>query len=430
MSRPDPLFPNAAIVARREYGDRVRGRLFHVSTLVLASLAILVALMPLIVRVIDQGVVSTIAVVAEEDGLERDAMGILGSLLNPETSEQKAFEIVARPDATAAIADVDSGLLSAAMVITRTPAGGLAFGFHAGDSLGDDRLAVLSTAMFGIAFLDYVALNPGGGFSQPSIDVLRSGGTSAAGDAVTSSEFASRRIVGIVLIFLIFITLVIYGMWVAAGVVAEKTSRVMEVMISAASARQLVVGKVVGIGLAGLTQAGLVLVPALVVLFVEDRLAVALLGPGSGVAPSLAGLSPGLLLAFAGYFALGFTLYALIYAAAGSLVSRADDLQMLALPLSLIAVVGYLSAILTLTGGTTGFIRFASFVPFWSPFVMLTRIAVGRATVGEVVLSFVILVAAIAVTYVIAIRVYAAGVLLYGQKPDLRMLVAAVIGPR
>jgi ABC-2 type transport system permease protein len=430
MTRRDPLLPNAAIVARREYTDRVTGRLFHVSTLLLASLAVLVALMPLIAKLADRGVTTSIAVVSQEAALGTRATGILESILNANAGDHEPFDVVLRHDIAGAIGDVNDGLLGAAMVIGRSPAGGLLFDFHAGDVIGDDKLAVLSTAMFGIAFIDYVALNPGATFNQPVIDVLRAAGPGGQSEAVTSSDFASRRIVGIVLIFLIFITLVIYGMWVAAGVVGEKTSRVMELMISAASARQLVVGKVVGIGLAGLTQAALVLVPALFVLFVEDRVAVALLGPSGSMAPSLGGLSAGLLLAFVGYFVLGFTLYALIYAAAGSLVSRADDLQMLALPLSLIAIAGYLCAILALTGGVTGFIRLASFVPFWSPFVMLTRIAVGRASVGEVIVSFVLLVAAIAVTYVIAIRVYAAGVLLYGQKPGLRMLVSAVVGQR
>ncbi len=80
---------------------------------------------------------------------------------------------------------------------------------------------------------------------------------------------------------------------------------------------------------------------------------------------------------------LGFVLYALIYAAAGSLVSRPEDLQVIALPLSLIAIAGYLQAVLALGGGTGGFARVASYVPFWSPFLMVTRLAVGRVEPWE-----------------------------------------------
>ena len=106
-------------------------------------------------------------------------------------------------------------------------------------------------------------------------------------------------------------------------------------------------------------------------------------------------------------------------------MSRPEDLQIIALPLSLIAIVGYIQAILALTGGITGFIRLASYVPFWSPFVMLTRLSVGRVEPMELVVSVALLVATIGVVGVVAIRIYGAGVLLYGQRPGLRAYVAA-----
>jgi ABC-2 type transport system permease protein len=85
-------------------------------------------------------------------------------------------------------------------------------------------------------------------------------------------------------------------------------------------------------------------------------------------------------------------------------------------------------AILALTGGTTSLIRLASYIPFWSPFVMPTRLTVGRVEGWELALSLVLLAVTIAVTLVVAVRVYAAGVLLYGQKPGLRAIVAAARG--
>jgi ABC-2 type transport system permease protein len=228
--------------------------------------------------------------------------------------------------------------------------------------------------------------------------------------------------------FLIFITIVIYGMWVAQGVVAEKASRVMELLISAASTRQLVIGKALGIGLAGATQTTIVLVPALLVLAGEEAIARVVLGQGVGFAASLSSLSPGLLLAFAVFYVLGFALYSLVYAAAGSLVSRPEDLQIIALPLSIVAIAGYGMGLLALTGGITGFIRLASYVPFWSPFVMLTRLSVGRVDPWELVLSLALLAATIIVVSGIAIRIYGAGVLLYGQRPGFRAYVAAARG--
>jgi ABC-2 type transport system permease protein len=430
VSRPDPILPNTAIIARREYRERVASRLFVLTTILLASLAAFVALAPLMARAVDRGAVTRIAVVTADDDLAQRAVGILDPLLNSTGTDYRPFDLIHRTEVDAAVGAVADGDLAAAIVLGRKPDGGLAFGFHAGDTIGDEKLALLSTALFGVAFLDYVALNPGGGFSQPTIDVLRATGGGGPAASVSSAEFASRRIVAIVLVFLTFLILVIYGMWVAAGVVGEKASRVMEVMISAASARQLVFGKVIGIGAAGLTQALLVIAPALFCILIEDRLATALFGPGPSLAPSLSGLSVGLLGAFAVYFVLGFLLYALVFAAAGSLVSRAEDLQMLALPLNIVAIGGFFVAILAMTGGAGGIIRIASLVPFWSPFAMLTRVAIGRASATEVALSLVLLVGAIAVMSVVAVRVYAAGVLLYGQRPGLRQIVAAVVESR
>jgi len=206
---------------------------------------------------------------------------------------------------------------------------------------------------------------------------------------------------------------------------------VMEMLISAASPKQLVVGKVVGIGLAGLVQYVGILIPALATLFLEDRISTALLGSAASASTgaSLSILSPGLLAAYGGFWILGFVLYSLIYAAAGSLVSRAEDLQVLALPLSLIAIAGYLMAVLALSGGITPTVRIASFVPFWSPFVMLTRLTVGRAEPWEIALSFGLLLVGIAVIGIVAVRVYSAGVLLYGQRPGLRAIAGAIFRP-
>jgi ABC-2 type transport system permease protein len=196
-------------------------------------------------------------------------------------------------------------------------------------------------------------------------------------------------------------------------------------LVGAASPRQLVVGKAIGIGLAGATQVARVLGPASRARFLAEQLATAILGPSDGVTPSLRALTVPILVEFGLFYTLGFALYSLVYAAAGSLVSRPEDLQIIALPLSHIAITGYLQAILALTGGITWFIRFASYIPFWSPFVMMTRLSVGRVEPIELIVSLTLLVATIVVVGVIAIRIYGAGVLLYGQRPGLRAYVEA-----
>ena len=384
--RHEPAFPNTTHIARREYRELVRSRLFHVSTVTLAVLAIVVALLPIAVRALERGATTRIGVVSVSPQLAADTQGVLGQILNSQGGTE--YTVTIEGDEGAAIQAVADHRLDAVVTASRAADGRLAFAIHSGETVGDSTIQLLNFGGLSIALLDFSSRNPVSGFRVPSFDVFRGAGSGGGGAPYDPSAYASRLIVGAVFGVLIFITIVIYGMWVAAGVVAEKSSRVMELLVSAASPRQLVIGKAVGIGLAGATQYVLVLVPAIVTLLAEDRIATALLGPDAGIAPSLKALSPAVLLAVGVYYTLGFALYSLIYAAAGSLVSRPEDLQIIALPLSLIAIVGYIQAILALTGGITGFIRFASLVPFWSPFIMLTRLTVGRTEPWEIAAAF------------------------------------------
>ncbi|HUG29178.1 MAG TPA: ABC transporter permease [Candidatus Limnocylindria bacterium] len=433
---PPGLVANSWLVATREFRERVRSRLFFVSTVMLALLAVVVSLTPVLIQLSDRGTTTTIGVASQEGALTDYSMRILEGILNPPTVEGQPdpYTFVPVPDDGAQADRIASGSHDGILVATRRPTGQIAFELLTSERLGTDRVQLIQVGTLAIGIFDWIKVNGSGvtgEFFTPefaSAQIGGGGGGSSAGP-IGASEYAGRRIVGVVFVVLIFITLVIYGMWVAAGVVAEKSSRVMELLISAASPSELVIGKVVGIGLAGLVQYVAILVPALTTLLLQDRIATALLGSSSGVELSLAALTPGLLAAYGAFWILGFTLYALIYAAAGSLVSRAEDLQVLALPLSIIAIAGYLQAVMALSGGISPLIRVASYVPFWSPFVMLTRLTVGRVEPWELVLSFGLLAASIPIVGLIAVRVYSAGVLLYGQRPGARAIVGAIIRP-
>jgi ABC-2 type transport system permease protein len=426
---------NTWLVAEREFSERVKSRLFIVSTLLLGTLAVGVALTPVLVRMVDRGTTSTIAIVTTDDALASRSIAILGGILNNTSGDPgrpPAYAFVRAGDPPTIAADVASGRYDAALEASRDATGRLGFTFLTGPSIGADRAQLVGIGTLAVAILDWTEANNHGAtqpFLMPTLDLVAAAGPNAGGQPIGAAEFASRRIVGVVFVVLIFITLVIYGMWVAAGVVAEKSSRVMELLISAASPAQLVMGKVIGIGLAGLVQYVGILVPALVTLLLEDRIAGAVLGSTGSLGVNLDVVTPSLIAAYGAFWILGFVLYSLIYAAAGSLVSRPEDLQVLALPLSLIAIVGYLQAVMALSGGVSSLTRISSLVPFWSPFIMLTRLTVGRAEPWEVVAAYGFLVAAILVVGVLAVRVYSAGVLLYGQRPGLRAIVGAVVRP-
>jgi ABC-2 type transport system permease protein len=435
MARRDPLLPNAGIVARREYRDRTRSPLFLASTIVLMGLALVVAISPIAIRYLDRQTVTRIAVVADDAQLASSAVGVADSLLNipPNGSDplkwEKPFDISPAADRSSAGADLAAGRVSGVMDVKRLDSGQLDVTFQTNGPANPVRSQLVGFAALAVGILDWTSSLPKDSqlrpFQTPVFTPVSIATPGDGGQPVDPQELASRSFLGIVFVVLIFITVVIYGMWVATGVAAEKSSRVMELMISAASPRQLLTGKVVGIGLAGLTQYVAIALPALGVLAVQDRIAEAVLGPTWAAGAPLVGLTPTLLGAYGLFFLLGFTLFALIYAAMGSFVSRPDDLQTLSLPLSLVAMGGYLSAIVALSGGGGRWTTLASFVPPFSPFVMLARVMTGSVAPWELGLSVALLLVAIAVVAVVAVRLYAAGVLLYGQRPGVRAFIAA-----
>jgi ABC-2 type transport system permease protein len=427
---------NVWLVARREFVERVRARAFVFSTLLLVGLAVVVALIPLAVRVVDRVTVTRIGVTAPDAALADRAVSVMDAFLNARLSSEgdgsRTFEFERVDDVDLAATRVRDGGLAGAVVITRKPDGGLDFQVLSAGALSPDRAQLLQIGAFGVGVLDWTSSQPPSStpFSIPSFAVVDAATASGPGGALSidAAEYASRRVVGIVFVVLSFLTLVFYGLWVAAGVVAEKANRVMELLISAATAPQLVMGKITGIGLAGLTQVALVLAPAVLTMIASGALGNALLGEDQAPAVSLSGLSPGLLAAFLVYFVLGFALYAALYAGAGSLLSRAEDLQTVALPLSIPAIAGYFPAVLALSGGAGTMIRVASFVPLWSPFVMLARLSIGTVEPWELALSIGLLAATVPLVMLLAIRVYRAGVLLYGQPPSIGTFVRALRG--
>jgi hypothetical protein len=379
--------------------------------------------------------VTRILVVADDDRLASQAVAITDSMLNipPAGADpavwEKAFEIERAMDGAAADIELEHGAVSGVLRIARQPSGQLAVNFRTNGSPDGVRSQLIAFAALGIGISDWTASLPPdsqlGAFQTPAFTIDATHAPTDGGKPIDPQEVASRAFLGIVFVVLLFLTVIIYGMWVATGVATEKSSRVMELMISAASPRQMLTGKVVGIGGAGLTQYLLIAVPALLVLAFQDQIAEGILGSSWAAGAPIVGLTPGLLLGYGVFFLLGFTLFALIYAAMGSFVSRPDDLQTLSLPLSLVAMSGYLLAIMTLSRGATDITTMFSFIPPFSPFVMLARLMVDQVEPWEIISSIVILVLAVIFTAILATRMYAAGVLLYGQRPGIRTFIAA-----
>jgi ABC-2 type transport system permease protein len=145
----------------------------------------------------------------------------------------------------------------------------------------------------------------------------------------------------------------------------------------------------------------------------------------AGAGTPLAGLTIGILGAFVVFFLLGFLLTALVYAAAGSLVSRQEDVQQVALPMLMLSFAAYFAAFFASGAPDAAWVGPLSWVPFFSPYLMMTRLVTDTVAPWEVALAVGLLLVAILAALVVAARVYAAGVLLYGQRPTVAGVISA-----
>ena len=195
------------------------------------------------------------------------------------------------------------------MTVQRLPTGQIDVVYTTNGPADGVRSQLVGFAAIGVGIIDWTSTLPEdsqlGAFQDPDFRIESTNVATEGGTAISPQAVASRAFLGIVFVVLLFMTVIIYGMWVATGVAAEKSSRVMELMISAASPRQLLAGKVAGIGGAGLTQYVAIVVPALVVLAFQDQIAEAILGPAWAAGTPLVGLTPGLLVGYGVFFLLG-----------------------------------------------------------------------------------------------------------------------------
>jgi ABC-2 type transport system permease protein len=421
------IFPNAWLVARREYLGRVRSRAFVISTVVLAGILVLLSLAPVALQSVQRSTTARMAIVVEAPGMVTDPVADATAILGIYASSvggAPPFAVESRPSVDAASADLDSGTLRALMVIDRGTDGRLTFDVRTNAGKAGTQAVYLRLVATWIATRDALQRATDATGSSDIIGSFEITPLAGTPPPASDVQAVGNLILATVLVILIFITIMAYGMWIATSVAEEKSSRVMELMLSAATPIQMLTGKVMGVGAAGLTQYGLLLTAGLAGLAVQQPVGRAFFH-ATGDSPPISGLSPAILVGFGVFFVLGFALYAVLYAAAGSLVSRQEDIQQVAMPMIGLSMTGYILASLAISSIDAAWVAPLSFVPFFSPFLMLVRLTVGSASPGEVLISVAILVVTILIAMRVAARVYTVGVLMYGQRPGVRQFLAA-----
>jgi ABC-2 type transport system permease protein len=432
---------NTVAVARREFAVRAHTRSFLIGTVLIAVAGVVLALAPIGIQWLEGNGAEKIGVVdqATDPALTFDPVTRLSLQLNASATDgSQDFEVTASPNEAAGREAVEDGDLSAALVIERSPGPDHTFVVVSKDPALRRTPELLRQASYSLAVidrLDRLGVAPGDQaalFRPPEVQVEEPT-PSAPGEQQSPAEAAAAAVVGQLLVVFLLLAVILYGQWVATSAAEEKSSRVIEIVISAATPFQLLGGKVIGVGGLGLVQLLAAAIPAVIAFALQGVIAERVLGsPASGLELPQS-LTAGVIGAFVVFFILGYLLYSTLYAAAGSMVSRMEDVNNVVAPMSLICTVAYLVGVYAAIGlipADAGFVVALSYFPFTSPFVMLSRVIAGEAGAPEVALAAGILVVTTVICLWGAGRVYTAGVLMYGQAPSFRRLLVTAFGRR
>jgi len=392
----EAAFGDVGLVAGREIRERLRGRIFRVGTILMLLAVCAVIVIPTLdkggtnsLSIQKVGVVGTLSPVAQELVLAAAGSNSDRILFVHEPTTEVAKHQLRT-------GKVDFSIVDSSEVLLYRPA-------TASNSPADPGLVNEVAAYLGVVIAYHDAhLTP-----AQAAAVTNSHAVPIRTLAAGSKGPATPSIIGIVLLFLL---LTQYCTWIMIGVMQEKSSRVVEVLLATVRPIQLLGGKVLGIGLVALGQAFLLVGAAL--------------GVGAAVGSNvLHGAAPLGLLAELAWFILGYAFYCWVYAAAGSMAERQDQIQTLALPLSIPILFGYIYSITVASSGSpNAFFDVLAYFPPTAPFCMSVLVGLGKATWWEFVASALLSIAATAGMAIVASRVYRRAVLRTGGRVSIRFL--------
>lgn len=382
------------IVARRELTERLRSRPFQVGTAIqLAAVVVLLVIAAVSSGGEDTKKVALVGAASEQFAAPLQAAGpALDAKVRTSALPDRAAAVRAVHDE-----DVDAAVIDGREVLVK-------------DDPQDTLAAVVQETRRQLALRE--ALEAAGVGGTKLRDALDPPPLQVRALDPESTDQDQRNGIAFVAVLLLYLAIFTYGLWVATGVVEEKSSRVIEVVLSAITPRELLAGKIMGLGALGVAQFAL-------------TIAVGVAGAqliGSIDLPSIT-VGWGLLLAL--WFAVGYALYACAYAVAGALVSRQEDVGSTTGALNFVVVGAYILSFIAIQDPDGVLMTVLSFVPPSAPMAMPARWLVTDVPAWELLLSLALTIAATVALLRLATTVYATAALRMGPKLSLRGALAA-----
>ncbi|MFA6229765.1 MAG: ABC transporter permease [Rhodanobacter sp.] len=422
-------------VVRREFVERVRTKAFVISTVMLPVFIVLMAVLPgLMMSGTDR--TSRVAMV-DASGIDlgqpvREAM--LAEKLSDKPDARPRYSVQVFPASTAELASVRDGLIGktgfsknkqqdtwdGVMVLTADTLASGKLEYYGGNvgavqSMSQLQRTVsnaLATVRLGKSGVDAALVKKA--MAAADMDT-----TKVSDGKLTGQSGKDSFLIAYFMGFILYISILLYGQQTMTSVIEEKTSRIMEVLTSSLTPFQMLLGKVLGVGLAGLTQMAIWGGSVFVVSSKGAEIG-SMLGMGADAVQQspIPSMPPGLLVVFLLYFALGFLLYGALYAAIGAMCNTIQETQQYAIFVTVFIIVGFFSVFSLIKDPTGGLGVTMSYIPFFAPFTMPVRWSMSSVPPLELALSLGLMVVTLLACVWLAARIYRTGILMYGKKPS------------
>lgn len=226
-----------------------------------------------------------------------------------------------------------------------------------------------------------------------------------------------------IMIVALYIVILLYGQLVATNVATEKSSRAMEVLITSVKPASMMFGKVLASCLAGFAQLFAVFGSALLLYSINKSA-----WNDNMIISSLFNIPADLFVYMMVFFVLGFFVYAFLYAAIGSTVSKLEDINTSVLPITFLFIIAFMIVVFAMAGGNvdTTLMKICSYIPFISPMAMFTRICMSTVAWYEIAISIAVLIGSTVGIGFLSAKIYRVGVLLYGNKPKIGSILKEI----
>lgn len=424
---------NTALIIQREYLERVHKKSFIVTTILVPVLMLLLAMLPALIMMFATGETKTIAVVDDT------------AVIMPRLEDTETVRFVAAEGTQEQMLSTDSiyGVLVIDRNVARRNSGMKLLTPNASSVNVEQEITsqvnkIIETEKlkeYNIENLDNILEDVR---TEIPLQTIR---TTDEGEEGESQSAAISSAIGTLLNFLLYMFLLMYGSLVMNSIIEEKNNRVLEIVVSSVKPSQLMLGKIVGVGLVAVTQMVIwaVIMVGIVTLLLPAVIPADMLAEAAAVNAGAEGsIDPDMAKALGLFTDLGYVLrlfacllvfliggylfYASIFAAIGAAVDNIQDSSQLQMIGVVPIIVGLIGSLAVIPDPNSSFALVMSLIPFTSPMVMMARVPFDIPA-WQVALSVVLLYASIAFMIWLAAKIYRVGIFMYGKKPTLRDLI-------